>query len=276
MTQRIVALSRYLARSVVLSLTGVFFLIAAALYYFLAFQQPTPEVEYFATIIGIFGAAAAFLLTLSIAGRANEAASYPLFTRLPSRVEFLTAVLLTAVALAVLLQLLVAGLALARNGPVLSLARATDIPPGWLALNILAAVIALHAADFVAAGWSRVYFFGLIALLLFSRGNAGGIVGILADALRSTANFAQRQGWSAIGRALTSAGAWLSGDTLSAAGGAVDLVFWPFRALIDAAVSGRFSTEQALAPAVLLIYATLLFLLAADVFSSKDIVLSEE
>jgi hypothetical protein len=45
--------------------------------------------------------------------------------------------------------------------------------------------------------------------------------------------------------------------------------------MTDAIIQGYFSAEQALAPAVLLLYATILFMLAADLFAAKDIELME-
>jgi hypothetical protein len=40
---------------------------------------------------------------------------------------------------------------------------------------------------------------------------------------------------------------------------------------LEAIIAGGFNTVQALAPAVLLLYATILFMLAADLFATKDI-----
>ena len=81
-----------------------------------------------------------------MAARANEAAHYPLIVRLPSKVEFLTAVLLSTLITTIFLQLLVALLALV-GGPNMSLGRVLEIPPIWIAVNVLAAVLAMHASD---------------------------------------------------------------------------------------------------------------------------------
>jgi hypothetical protein len=53
------------------------------------------------------------------------------------------------------------------------------------------------------------------------------------------------------------------------------ILFWPFQAIADATLAGYFNQLQALAPAILLLYATVLFLLAADFFATKDLFLSE-
>jgi hypothetical protein len=73
-----------------------------------------------------------------------------------------------------LLQGLVALLAL-YNGPGFSL-RLLELPPLWLALNVLAIVLALHASDFVTDGWSRVYVYGTLALLIISQNSSGLLV----------------------------------------------------------------------------------------------------
>jgi hypothetical protein len=49
---------------------------------------------------------------------------------------------------------------------------------------------------------------------------------------------------------------------------------WPFRAIVDG-VTVSFDRTEALAPAFLLLYATILFLLAADFFATKDLHLIE-
>ncbi len=53
------------------------------------------------------------------------------------------------------------------------------------------------------------------------------------------------------------------------------LIFWPFSATANAIVNGSFTLVQALAPAIILLYATVLFILAATLFSRKDLYLTE-
>lgn len=276
MIQRILALAGYLIRSLTFSLSGVLYIIMALIYYFVMFQQRTPEVAYFTLAVGVFGGVATFLVTLSLAARANQAASYPLIVRLPSRVEYLTAVFLAAVFFATLLQLLVALLALLRNGPALSLLQAIEIPPVWLAVSILAATLALHASDFVTEGWSRVYLFGLLALLLFSQDGNGTLTRWLAELVRTFSNWAMRQELPGISRPLGALSTWLANQGSQTLGEMVGLVFWPFRAITEAAISGNYSRAQAFAPALLLLYATFLFLLAADLFAGKDLYFTED
>ena len=52
-------------------------------------------------------------------------------------------------------------------------------------------------------------------------------------------------------------------------------VFWPFEALAEGITNGYFTANQALAPAILLLYAAVLFLLAVDLFANKDLAFTE-
>jgi hypothetical protein len=53
------------------------------------------------------------------------------------------------------------------------------------------------------------------------------------------------------------------------------LLFWPFKAVADATIQGVFNPTQALAPAIILLYAAILFMLAADLFATKDLDFTE-
>jgi len=68
---------------------------------------------------------------------------------------------------------------------------------------------------------------------------------------------------------------WLQNDGASSLSKLFSLPFWPFHAITDAVIAGSFNMVQALAPAVLLLYATLLVMLAADLFATKDLDLTE-
>jgi hypothetical protein len=275
MIQRIATLCRYLTGNLLYSLSGVLYLIGALVYYWLAFQQPSPETAYFVLVLGLFGAVVTFLLTLSVAARANQAVNFPLLVRLPSRIEYLTAVLLTAFSLGLALQLLAASLALLRNGPTLSLAQVLEIPPIWIAFNILAATLALHASELVTAGWSRVYLYGTLALLLFLQGNHPQVLRWLADRFLAMGNWLNQQGAAAASTPVRNFAGWLTRDAPNWLAQALDYLFWPIQAITQAVTSGQFSRAQALAPAVLLLYATIIFMLAADLFANKDLHLHE-
>jgi hypothetical protein len=273
--RRMATLTGFLAGNLLFSLTGLFYVLAALVFYWLAFQQRTPEGSYFVLVIGVFGGVLTFLLTLSLAARANQPMNVPFMLRLSSRIEFLAAVLLAGLLLALALQLLVAILALLRNGPELGWWQAVHIPPVWLSMNILAAVMAMHASDLATAGWSRVYIYGTLAVLLFTHSNQALLSDWIGGRLAALSSLFLRQGWLSLSSQAQSAADWFSRDGTSVVGQAVGFVFWPFYAIGDAAVSGFFSRVQVLAPAVLLLYATILFLLAADIFANKDVMMSE-
>lgn len=278
MRQRVLALSVYFLRSVALSLNGALYLILALAYWLVMFPpgQGTPDASYYILVLAAFGIAATFFCTLTIASRANQMAYTPWIVRLPSRVEYLTAVLLSTLLFATSLQLLVAVFALLR-GPELPLNQILLIPPVWLALNVLTAVLALHATDFVTAGWSRVLLFSFIAICLVGQSwnSNSGVNNWLIQRLSSLSRTASGEGWLFIVTPANRLILWLQQDGPDSLSRIFSLPFWPFRAIADAIVAGRFNASQAMAPAVLLLYATLLIMFAADLFANKDLDLNE-
>jgi hypothetical protein len=278
MNQRIFALTGYFFRSLLFSLAGALYIIMGIAFWAIMFPpgQKTPDVSYYILVLAAFGVTATFLATLSIASRANQAANFAWIVRLPSRVEYLTAVFLAAVFFALMLQIIVSLLALIQ-GPSLAWGQILEIPPIWISLNVLTAVIALHATDFVAAGWSRVALFGFIAILLIGQSldsahSASSWIIIRLNAFSRTLTGA---GWLTLVTPLNAFTGWLQSDGTTSISKLFSLPFWPFHAITDAVVAGRFNAVQALAPAVLLLYATLLIMLAADLFATKDLELTE-
>lgn len=267
--QRIWALTGFFVRSLLWSFSGVGLVIATLVYWLVLFnpQQTTPEAAYYVLVIAIFGAGMGFMATLLLAARANRADLYSWVVRLPSRVEYMTAVLLGAVIVTVLLQLLLAALA-TLNGPSLSVAQLIQIPPIWLSLLLLTSVLALHATDLATNGWSRVYVFGALALLLFAQSIHNATLRNFVNRLNRVA---MSQGWTAVNDTLANYAVTLNAQDTNTISRLFGLVFWPFRAIAQAIINGGFTTTQALAPAILLLYAAVLFMLAADLFANKDL-----
>lgn len=276
MAQRILTLTVYLARRLLLSLAGLIFILATLAVWRLFFDpgQSTPEPAYYVLVIGLFGGGAAFLVTLSAAARGYRAVNYPLLARLPSRVEHLTAVFLSSLTFTLFLQLLLAILA-TFNGPSLSLSRLLEIPPLWLATDILAIVLALHASDMVTKGWSRVYVYGILGIFLFGRELDATLGDWFYERLLAISGWLFQQGLATVGNVINSAARWFADSGSGTVGRVFDILFWPFQAIIDAVVAGSFTPVQALAPAILILYATFLFLIAAELFATKDIFLTE-
>ena len=275
MMQRVWILTVYFTKSLFFSLTGLILLILSLVYWVIFFPpgQGTPDVENYIILIAAFGAAATFVAALSLSGRASRLENYPLLVRLPSRVEYLVAVLFSALLLGVGLQLLVAALALIR-GPDLS-GHALMIPPLWLSLNILAAVLAMHASDLVTAGWSRVIVFGLLAVLLLLKGVTASPDSWLANRLFDASSVLIDLNLLRLSDLAADLGIWISSETMEAVSRAAGIVFWPFQAMSDAVFAGGFTPSQALAPAVLLLYGSILFLIAATLFAGKDLDFTE-
>ena len=275
MMQRVWSLTIYFTKSLFFSLTGLILLILTLVYWVLFFPpgQSTPDVENYVILIGAFGAAATFLAALSLSGRAGRLENYPLIVRLPSRIEYLAAVVLSALILGLGLQLLVAGLALIR-GPAMA-GHWLMLPPLWLSIDILAAVLAIHASDLVTAGWSRVIVFGLLAVLLILKGMSASPDAWLVERLYDLSGAMIDLNFLALSEALDAIAGWISGPTLGALSQGAAVVFWPFQAMSDAVFAGGFTPSQALAPAVLLLYGSILFLIAATLFAGKDLDFTE-
>lgn len=274
MRQRILTLTRYFFQRLVRSVSGALYLLLTLGYWLLLFnpQQGTPDVEYYILVVGFFGPAIGFLITLTIANWANQAIHYPFVVRLSSRVEYLTAVFLAALSTALCLQMVLALLAALFHGPTLPLGTLLEIPPLWLAPTVLFIVLALHASDLVAAGWSRVFVFGLLALFLFGQGLSNDVLVRFASGFN---RYAINQGWSGVVDRVADWIVVLNNSNSNSVTRFTSTLFWPFDASIDAIVNGAYLRTQVLAPAIFLLYATILFILAADLFTNKDLAFTE-
>ena len=265
-----------MAGSLLFSLAGTLFIILSLLFWAIFFPpgQGTPDFENYFLIIAALGGVVTFLSALTIASRANRAENYPLLTRLPSRVEYLTAVLAAALLFGMFMQFVVAVLALI-GGPELLAVRFLQIPPVWIAIDILAGVLALHATDLVAAGWSRVIIFGTLALLLIGENIVERLNAWLLRFVSAISSAMYARQINGAADLLGNVSAWLYSSGTNFFADLLGIVFWPFRAITDAVIAGGFTRTQALAPAVLLLYATMLFLVAADLFATKDLEMLE-
>lgn len=279
MTQRIFTLVRYLLAQHVRSVAGILYVLSG-LALWLIFFNPNmgrvPDPDYFVLIVGLYGFILSALVTLSMATSANRLETASIIARLPSRIEYLTALLVSSLLYVLTLQFVLSLVILLQPvGPDIGLGRALNIPPVWVAINIFAAVLAMHASDFVMSGWSRVWVFGILTLLLFSQSvDARGLRWIV-NRLNTLAGVASRQQYTSLSQFLRNAANWISTNGADFLAQTVGFVFWPFRAIADATRADYFDNSQSLAPAILLLYATILFMLAADLFATKDLNLSE-
>lgn len=279
MSRRIFALTRFLQGELMRSIVGALYILLAGALWWVLFNPragQVPDNDYFILIIGIFGLVLSFLVTLSIATRANGIESAPLLPRLPSRVEYLAAVLLAVLLFVFTIQgLLGLIIMLQPAGPEMGWLAFLNVLPVWISADIFATVLALHATDFVMRGWSRVAIYATLALLLFSQSIDTRGIRWIADRLNGFATFLTRQQFNGVAQSIRNAANWMTSSGQAFFEETVGFVFWPFDAISQAAQNGFFDSAQALAPAILLLYATILFMLAADFFATKDMQLTE-
>jgi len=129
----------------------------------------------------------------------------------------------------------------------------------------------VHASDFVTSNWSRVYIFGVLALLLFGYSANTSVSAWLGNQFANLSRTVISGGWFNFGNTLNDLAGWFSNRGPGVLGGFFGAIFWPFRAIADAVIGGFFNPTQALAPAILLLYSTILFMFAADLFATKDL-----
>lgn len=277
MIRRVLALSRYFVRSLLLSLAGILYILLAMVFYFIFFdpRQQTPDLDYFILVLGLFGLAFSFIVTLTISSKANQAIHFPLIVKLPSRIEYLSSVALSSLAYALIMQAVVAFIALLANGPDITLRQAIEIPPLWIAGDVLFVVVAMHASDLVARGWSRVYVFSVLGVLLYLQSGLGLVGDWLFSLFNRIGGAFSTRGLDSLATMFYDLGTWITSDGSNLLESVFGILFWPFSAATDAVISGRFTPIQALAPSLLLIYASLMFLLASSFFARKDLLLTE-
>ena len=127
----------------------------------------------------------------------------------------------------------------------------------------------------VASGWSRVYVFGILGVLLYLQSGIGALTGWLSEILNGLGSTLLNAGLTPLANVAFSLGDWLSGTGANFLERIAGALFWPLNAIAEAVINGYFTPFQALAPALLLLYATILFMLAAEFFTTKDLFLTE-
>lgn len=279
MIGRVLTLLGYSFKRILTSSTGILLFISAValwLVFFSPWQGRVPESSLFILLIGVYGIGIAFLSTLYVASHAYRAEHAALFVRLPSRIEYMLAVVLTGVLFTTIIQLLLAVvIRLQPLGPDIPLAKLLEIPPVWISADLLAAVFALHASDLVNKGWSRTFVFGTLMVLLFSQSVDGQGVLWIVNWFNGVAMNFTRQNSQQLANTFQQMATWFSANGYTFLRETVGFPFWPLRSISDAVLAGAFDNAQALSPAILILYATILFMLAADWLGTKDLQLLE-
>jgi hypothetical protein len=229
-------LTLFLTRDLFLSLSGIVPLAAALAFGLIAFEYGMDQPQFF-TVAGLGIGMICLLTTLLLASRANRASSYLLIARLHRRAEILAALLLSSLGITAVLALLITGVNLLAGRLTLEFPSLLWLLPTWLALWLMLSALALILSALSSRDGSN-----LVAYLL--------VVGLLLVNDQRVMLEARRLGW-------------LSRSTAA--------VLWPVSTLLSRATAGLHDRSYFLALALTLLYALLLFGLAAQLFVDKDL-----
>jgi hypothetical protein len=229
-------LALFLTRDLFLSLTGIVPLAAALAFGLIAFEYGMDQPQFF-TVAGLGIGMICLLTTLLLASRANRASSYLLVARLHHRAEILAALLLSSLGITTVLALLIAAANLLAGRLTLEFPSLLWLLPTWLALWLMLSALALILSALSSRDGSN-----LVAYLL--------VVGLLLVNDQRVMLEGRRLGW------------------LSRAAAAV---LWPVSTLLSRATADLHDRSYFLALALTLLYALLLFGLAAQLFVDKDL-----
>ena len=250
----------YLWRELFRSLTGALAMVAALVFYLVAILSVTGGVDrdYYALVIGGFFGIFALVLVLIIADRTFRSASYLLLYRLTSRTTLLTAIVVTAVLAAGLLELAVALLSLPRLVGGLTVDLVMDVIPVWFSWLTLGATLGLQMSELVRRGWSRTLTYAILAFILFTlnQQQSGVPVGL-----------ADRFNW--IPSLMPDPARWEWAIRV------VDIIVWPVSAATRIARSTPYTPLESISPALSLLVGTAILGLAAALFSRKDLALPD-
>jgi len=238
--KRIVTLTLFLIRDLARSMAAIVPTAATLAFGIIAFEYGMDQAQ-FITVAGIGMGAICLVTGLVLASRANRASSYLFIVRLHRRSELLAALLLSSLWFMAALGLLMTVANLLARRLTLEWPSALWILPTWLPVWSLAATLALALSGLVGRSGSQ-----LVGYVLF--------VGLLIGNDRQA--FLIRHGMD-----------WLAQ--------AIAAILWPVSTLLQQASGGIHGTEYILAWALTCVYAILLFVLAAVLLKSKDLLWSE-
>lgn len=230
----------FLSRDLFHSLAGIVPLAAALAFGIIAFEYGMDQAQ-FITVAGVGTGAICLLTTLLLASRANRAALYLLLARLHSRAELLTALVLGGLGITAVLTVVIAVANLLSGRLTLEFPSLLWILPTWLILWLLAAALALPLSALTSRHDSHLAGYVLLTALLLANDQ---------KALLTSRNF----DWLAQG---------------------VTAVLWPVTTLLAQASAGIHGESYWLALALTLAYAVVLSVLAALLFTGKDLLWTE-
>jgi hypothetical protein len=238
--RRIWTLTLFLIHDLFLSLAGIVPLAAALAFGLIAFEYGMDQAQ-FMTVAGAGIGIICLLTTLLLASRTNRASSYLLVARLRSRAEMLVALVLSSLIITAVLAVAIAGVNLATGRLTLEFPSALWAVPTWLALWLTMSSLALILSALVGRDGSNLVGYLLVAGLLVANDRKAML---------------KSHGLSWLTRAVTA-------------------VLWPMNTLLARASAGLHDRSYFLALALTLVYAILLFSLAAQLFVDKDLLWAE-
>jgi hypothetical protein len=238
--RRVWTLALFLSRDLFHSLAGIVPLAAALAFGIIAFEYGMDQAQ-FITVAGVGTGAICLLTTLLMASRANRAALYPLLARLRSRTELLMALVLSGLGITAVLAVVIAVANLLSGRLTLEFPSLLWILPTWVVLWLLAAALALPLSALTSRSGSHLAGYVLLTGLLLANDQ---------KAMLASRNF----GWLAQ---------------------AVTAILWPVTTLLAQASAGIHDWSYWLALALTLAYAVLLSVLAALLFTGKDLLWTE-
>jgi hypothetical protein len=238
--KRVWTLTLFLSRDLFLSLSGIVPLAAALAFGLIAFEYGMDQPQFF-TVAGVGIGVICLLTTLLVAGRANRASCYLPIARLHHRAELLAALVLSSLGITAILAIVIAVGNLVTGRLTLEFPSVLWVLPTWLVLWLMMSSLALILSSLVGRDGSN-----LIGYLL--------VVGLLVTNDQKAVLEARRLTW--LTRAVTA-------------------VLWPVSTLLTRASAGLHDRSYFLALALTLVYALLLFALAAQLFVDKDLLWAE-
>ena len=238
--RRILTLTQFLLRDLFGSLAGVVPLAAALAFGLIAFEYGMDQAQ-FMTVSGVATGLLCLLTTLLLANRANRASLYLLLARLHRRVELLVALVFGSLVVTTVLTLLIVAPNLAVGRLTLDFPSALWVVPTWLPLWLMMAALALCLSGLVERSGSHLVGYILVAALLVANDRQ---------------SFLEEHGLNWLVRV-------------------VNGILWPVDTALSMASAGIHGRSYFLALGVLLVYAVLLFGLAAQLFVDKDLLWAE-
>jgi hypothetical protein len=170
MTRRIFTLALFLTRNLFRTLLGILPPVLTLLIYRLTFTYRDQGDPAYLTAMGGAGLAFVGIITAwLVADRANRAAMYPLIARLPSRIEYLAAVIVSIVLIMLAMAVLYLALVLGLHHMTLTPMQLVLIVPRWLTLFVFVAALGLMMSKLASHGGSHIITFTVLGLMALSR-----------------------------------------------------------------------------------------------------------